>query len=165
MVRRTISVLYRSIAIRACAMAMAVVTLHACADLNSQTYSFATLDEARLAGAMAKGWVPEGLPAGSHDLRVAQVPGTSQHWGIINFPRAEEGALRALLDPAEVSLTGEHCDMPGRVEWWPVMLRGALDGERLAATGIRGYRSRAGNRLFAVNWRQGRAYYWEAVAR
>jgi hypothetical protein len=144
-------------------MAIAAVILHGCAGLNSQTYSFATLEEARQAGAIAKGWVPEGLPPGSHDLRVAQVPGTSQHWGIINFPRAEEGALRALLEPAEVSLSGEHCDMPGRIEWWPIVLRGALDGERLAATGLRGYRATTGRRLFAVNWNQGRAYYWEAV--
>nr|MDQ3350019.1 hypothetical protein [Acidobacteriota bacterium] len=46
--------------------------LPGCAGLNSQTYAFATLDEARQAGAIASGWVPEGLPASSHDLRVAQ---------------------------------------------------------------------------------------------
>ncbi len=144
-------------------VAVAWLLLAACAGINSQTYAYATLDEARRAGAIEAGWVPEGLPPASHDLRVAQVPGTSQHWGIINFPRAEEPALRALLEPEELSLTGRHCDMPGRIEWWPTLLRGALDDGRLAATGIRGYRARAGGRLFAVNWSQGRAYYWEAV--
>ena len=131
-----------------------------CADINSQTYSFATLAEAREAGAIANGWVPEGLPSSSHDIRVAQLPGTAKHWGIINFPRADEEALRALLQPSELPLTGERCEMPGRIEWWPVLLRGELDGERLASTGLRGYRTRAGDRLFAVNWSQGRAYYW-----
>ncbi len=139
--------------------------LQACAGMNSQTYAYATLDEARRAGAIANGWIPEGLPPGSHDIRVAQLPGSPQHWGIINFPRAEEGSLRALLQPGEISLTGEHCDMPGRIEWWPVLLRGALDADRLAATGIRGYRARSGNLLFAVNWSQGRAYYWRAVGK
>lgn len=153
----------RSFLVRACATAVTASTLAGCAGINSQTYSFATLDEARRAGAISKGWVPEGLPASSHDIRVAQVPDTSQHWGIINFPRAEEGSLRALLMPDEVSLTGEHCDMPGRIEWWPIVLRGELNGERLAATGIRGYRAKSGDLLFAVNWNQGRAYYWEAV--
>jgi hypothetical protein len=155
----------RSMAVLACAAIGIAVTVSACAGINSQTYSFATLDEARRAGAISHGWIPEGLPPGSHDIRVAQVPDTSQHWGIINFPAAEEGVLRALLQPAEVSLTGEHCDMPGRIEWWPVVLRGELNGERLAATGIRGYRAKAGQLLFAVNWSQGRAYYWQAIPR
>ncbi len=131
-----------------------------CAGLNSQTYAFATLDEARQAGAISSGWIPEGLPASSHDIRVAQLPGTPQHWGIINFARSDEGSLRALLQPGEVSLTGERCEMPGRIEWWPVILRGELDGNRLAATGLHGYRATSGHRLFAVNWDQGRAYYW-----
>jgi hypothetical protein len=141
-------------------VALALTGLTSCAGLNSQTYAYGTLDEARQAGAIANGWVPEGLPASSHDLRVAQVPKTSQHWGIINFPRAEEGALRALLQRDEASLAGERCDMPGRVEWWPVILRGELDSTRLATTGLHVYRSKSGERLFAVNWNQGRGYYW-----
>ena len=143
----------------------ATVTLIGCAGLNSQTYSFATLEEARLAGAMAKGWVPEGLPSSSHDIRVAQVPNTSQHWGIINFPRSEEAALRALLQSDETSLGGERCEMPGRIEWWPIVLRGEIDAARVAATGLHGHRSKSGELLFAVNWNQGRAYYWRAGGR
>ncbi len=149
----------RSAVVHAAILASAAA-LFGCAEINSQTYAFATLAEARQAGAISKGWVPEGLPASSRDIRVAQLPGTAQHWGIINFSGADEGALRALLQPSEVPLTGERCDMPGRIEWWPGLLRGELDGERLAATGLRGYRTRAGDRLFAVNWSQGRAYYW-----
>jgi hypothetical protein len=150
----------RSITLRACFLSVAAFMLYACAGVNSQTYSYATLDEARQAGAIEKGWMPEGLPASAHDIRVAQLPGTPQHWGLFDFPRGEQAALEALLQPGEVSLTGEHCDMPARIEWWPVVLRGALDGERLAATGLRGYRGKSGNRLFAINWNQGRAYYW-----
>lgn len=137
----------------------------ACSGINSQTYSFATLSEARQAGAVAKGWIPEGLPPGSHDIRIAQVPGSAQHWGIINFPQTEEDSLKTLLQPEEISLDGQRCETPGRIEWWPIILRGVLDGSRLSATGIRGYRSKQGNLLFAVNWRQGRAYYWAEGSR
>lgn len=134
-----------------------------CAGANTQTYVFATLEEARRSGAVEKGWVPEGLPPGTHDIRVAQLPGSSRHWGIVNFPRPEADGLKRLLQPDPVSLSGEHCDMPGRIEWWPGLLRGTLDDRQLAATGIQGYRARTGHLLFAVNWSQGRAYYWEAV--
>ena len=137
-----------------------LAALTCCAGVNSQTYSFATLDEARQAGAIANGWVPEGLPPSSHDIRVAQVPKTSQHWGIINFPRSEEPALRSLLQADETPLHGVRCDMPARIEWWPVVLRGELDASGVAATGLKAYRSRSGELIFAVNWNQGRAYYW-----
>jgi hypothetical protein len=40
------------------------------------------------------------------------------------------------------------------------VLRGELNGDRITATGTRGYRSKDGQLFFAVNWNQGRAYYW-----
>jgi hypothetical protein len=40
------------------------------------------------------------------------------------------------------------------------VLRGDLDAARIAATGLRAYRSKSGDLVFAINWRQGRAYYW-----
>ncbi|OFW08499.1 MAG: hypothetical protein A3H96_14995 [Acidobacteria bacterium RIFCSPLOWO2_02_FULL_67_36] len=131
-----------------------------CTAVNSKTDSFATLAEARQAGAIAGGWVPDGLPPGSREIRAAHVPGTSARWGIVNFPPAEADALRAILEPAEVPLDGRRCNMPARIEWWPTEMRGTINGERLAATGIHGYRSRKGSLIFAVNWNQGRAYYW-----
>jgi hypothetical protein len=117
---------------------------------------------AREAGAVAQGWIPEGLPPGSHDLREAHLPGTGQRWGILNFPQPEADALRALLDDAEISLDGMRCDAPARIEWWPIVLRGNLDNARIAATGLRSYRSKDGQLIFTVNWTQGRAYYWAA---
>jgi hypothetical protein len=132
----------------------------ACSAVNSQTNSFATIDEARRAGAVEKGWVPAWLPPGSHDLREAHVPGTPSLWGIVNFPEAEADALRQALHPEEVPLDGLRVEAPGRIEWWPIELRGALNGERLGMVGIRAYRARQQDLIVAVNWKQGRAYYW-----
>ena len=144
---------------------IALVLSTACSGINAQTHSFATLAEARQSGAIANGWLPEGLPTESHDIREGHVPGTSQRWGIFEYPTAQEGSLRALLQPDEISLDGQRCEIPGRVEWWPVMLRGSLDGARLSSTGIRAYRAKAGDLLFAVNWSQGRAYFWTPPSR
>jgi len=131
-----------------------------CSGINAQTNSFATLAEARQAGAMSKGWIPEGLPAGSHDIREGHVPGTSQRWGLFEFPHAEEGTLRALIQPDEIPADGQRCEIPARIEWWPLMLRGTLNGARLVSTGTRLYRAKTGDLLFAINWNQGRAYFW-----
>jgi hypothetical protein len=137
-----------------------VLLVVGCSGINSQTNSYATLTEARQAGAIAKGWIPDGLPSGAHDIREGHVPGTSEHWGLFEFPHDEEAMLRALLEAKEMPADGLVCDVPARIEWWPLMLRGPLNGSRLASTGTRVYRATAGNLLCAVNWRQGRAYYW-----
>jgi hypothetical protein len=131
-----------------------------CSGLNSQTNAFATLAEARQSGAITQGWIPEGLPPGSHDLREAHVPGTRHRWGIVNFPVGESASLRALLESDETPLQGMRCEAPARIEWWPVILRGDLNGSQLAQTGLRAYRAKGSDLVFAVNWTQGRAYYW-----
>jgi hypothetical protein len=147
--------------IRAGASAFVLVLLLAgCSGINSQTNSYATLTEARQAGAIANGWIPEGLPSAAHDIREGHVPGTSQHWGLFEFPSSEETTLRALLESKEMAADGVVCGVPARIEWWPLMLRGPLDVSRLAATGTRVYRATTGNVIYAVNWSQGRAYYW-----
>jgi hypothetical protein len=135
----------------------------ACSAAKTRTNAFATLAEAREAGAVAGGWVPEGIPPHAHDLREAHVPGTRNRWGLFEFPPSEEGILRELLQPEEISLAGQRCEISPRIEWWPVALRGDLDAARLASTGLQAYRSRSGDLIFAVNWRQGRAYYWGAI--
>jgi hypothetical protein len=135
-----------------------------CAGIDAQTNSFATLAEARQAGAIANGWLPEGLPPGAHDIREGHVPGTSQRWGVFDFPQSEEASLRALLQAEEIALDGQHSGVPARIEWWPLVLRGALDGERIAATQLRAYRAKSGNLMFAVNWNQGRACFWTPPA-
>lgn len=137
--------------------------LAACADANVRTDTFATMKEARERGAVERGWVPPALPEGAYELRTAYDPEGWRRWGIINFHPEDADAVRALLAPGEMSLQGVRMDIPARIEWWPVALRSELDAEEIAATGLRAYRATSGNLVFAVNWNQGRAYYW-AVA-
>jgi hypothetical protein len=146
--------------VRGAALAGAVVMLVGCSDVDVVTNAYATLDEARRAGAVQRGWVPDGLPPGTRELREAHNLDTNRRWGLFNFPPAEGDALKALLEPAELPLQGYQIEPPRRIEWWPLLLRGAIDGERLRSTGVRVYRARTGDMVFAVNWPQGRAYYW-----
>ena len=131
-----------------------------CRDIDVVTASYATLDEAAEAGAVDRGWVPKGLPPGTRDIREGHDLDSNRRWALFSFPTTEAPALQRLLEPTEMSLDGQVCDAPGRIEWWPVLLRGRLDAERIRAAGLRAYRSADGSLLFAVNWNQGRAYYW-----
>ena len=147
---------------KAAAIMMAVVVcscglLSACGG-SAKTASFATVAEAR--SAIDQGWIPVELPPRAYELRAAYVPDGWQRWGIINFREDSAAELRDLLQPAEISLAGIRCDVPPRIEWWPVLLRQDLDAERITATGAKAYRGRSANVIWLINWRQGRAYYW-----
>ena len=143
-------------------MLLAAATLLAvagCRDADVVTESYATLKEAAAAGAIDRGWVPRGLPPGAYELRDAHDLDSNRRWGLFNFPQAEADALRATLG-SEISLDGHRCRAPRRIEWWPQILRDDLDPRKIAATGLRAYSAREGDLVFAVNWSQGRAYYW-----
>jgi hypothetical protein len=143
---------------RAAALAVLLIAA-ACRDLDVVTETYATLAEANAAGATDRGWLPKGLPAGAYEIRIAHDLDSNRRWGLFNFPRAEAEALRATL-AEEISLADKTCSAPGRIEWWPVLLRDRLDHERIAATGLKAYSARASDLIVAVNWNQGRAYYW-----
>ena len=145
---------------RAARVVVWLALLAGCTSVNVRTMSYGTLAEARQAGAIDNGWVPAGLPESVFELRVAYVPDGIERWGLINFPAAAADAIRALLKPEEFPMHGVRCEIPPRIEWWPVLVRGDIDADRLAATGARAYQSRDGKMIFVVNWTQGRAYYW-----
>ncbi len=137
-----------------------VLAASACRNVSVVSASYATLQEAREAGAVSNGYLPDGLPPGTHEIREAHDPESSRRWALFNFPPAEHGHLRALLEPEEISLDGQFCDAPARLEWWPVLLRNGLDAERIRLTGVSAYKGRGADTLYAVNWNQGRAYLW-----
>ena len=147
------------VASRLSPMLLAALLLAGCRNLDVITESYATLAEAQASGAVDRGWLPRGLPAGTRELRVAHDLDSNRRWGLFNFPEAEGAALRALIE-SEISFDGLTCSPPRRIEWWPVLLRERLDGERIKFTGLRGYAAKEGGLILAVNWAQGRAYYW-----
>jgi hypothetical protein len=142
------------------AVLLALTVVTACSAPTVHTATYGTLGEARAAGAIDKRWVPAELPEGVYELRVAYAVNGEQRWGLFNFRPADADALRAIMQPDEISLAGVVMDIPGRIEWWPVILRGQLDAERIQTTGLRAYQATSGRMMFAVNWNQGRAYYW-----
>jgi hypothetical protein len=146
------------------AAVIASVSLLACADSSVHTATYASMAEARQAGAVDKGWVPGDLPGAAYELRAAyDLDDANRRWGLFNFRAADHDALRAKLAPGDVSIAGVVMDIPPRIEWWPVQLRGRLDEERILATGLQAHRSRDGALTFLVNWKQGRGYYWRSA--
>ena len=138
-------------------VSMLLLGLGACGDLRVHAGIYATLDEARTAGAISSGWVPEGLPSSASDLREGHLPDGRQ-WGAFSFPGVDAAPVRALLG-SEITTGTLSCEPPGRLEFWPRVLRSPVDVARVGSTGFRLYAGRD-SRTYAINWGQGRAYYW-----
>jgi hypothetical protein len=141
-------------------IALMIAVAAGCSDVEVVTASYSTMAEARQAGAVDRGWLPAQLPSGAHDIREAHDLDSNRRWGLFSFTEADTEALREQLEPSEASLAGVTCSIPARIEWWPVILRGNLDHERIQSTGLKAYRARAAEFMFVVNWNQRRAYYW-----
>lgn len=150
----------KSACLSACLVLLGAV-FSGCSNIEVVTGTYATLDEARRAGVVERGWIPPLVPPGAHDIREAHDLDTNRRWGLFSFSASDDAALRAALAPGEVSVEGRTCDIPRRIEWWPVMLRAQLRDEQIRATGLATYAAREErNLVVAVNWKQRRAYYW-----
>ena len=131
-----------------------------CRDLQVVTNTYATRAEAQTSSAIERRWIPSLLPAGAHDIREAHDEAPSgRRWGLFSFRPDDDATLRGSLG-SEISFQGLRADAPPRIEWWPILLRGALDPAQLAATGLKGYSVSGDGLVVAVNWNQRRAYYW-----
>ena len=131
-----------------------------CRDLQVVTNTYATLAEARSAGAIERGWIPALLPAGAHDIREAHdETRMRRRWGLFSFRPEDDETFKARMG-SEISFEGVGTDAPPRIEWWPVLLRGSLDPVQLTATGLQAYAMPGDELIVAVNWNQRRAYYW-----
>ena len=135
-----------------------LLVLAGCGDLRVKMGVFNTVDEARRGGAIEAGWIPERVPANASDLREGHLP-DGRHWGVFAFGSADEAAVRSLVGE-EITSGSLTCDPPGRLEFWPRLIHTPVNVEQVRATGFRLYRA-ADGRTYAINWGQGRAYYWK----
>ena len=139
---------------------LALVLAGACSSspLSVKVGVYNSVADARESGAIASGWIPEGVPPGAGDLREGHLS-DGRHWGVFSFKPAEEGDVRALIG-SEITSGTLTCEPPRRLEWWPRLLMSRFQVDTVRSTGFRVYNA-AGSRRFAINWGQGRAYYWK----
>src|SRR3712207_6835183 len=84
-----------------------IVLSGACRNLDVVTASYGSLAEAEGAGAIAQGWMPSGLPPGTHDIREAHGAESRRRWGLFSFRAGEEPVLKRILEGDEMSLDGQ----------------------------------------------------------
>ena len=146
-----------------------VVVARLAASLSDRYESFyPSLTEANKDGATTRGWIPvEFLPRSSRAIHEIHDLSPSTEWSAFEFvPTDSQNLLRNLkrinVPPPSVS----HVPSPG-VSWWPSVLVGNLDVEKIHKAGFALFVvERPANSvttavwLFAIDWPNGRGFFY-----
>ena len=137
-----------------------------CGDRRESFYP--SLADADKDGAITRGWIPDDLlPRGSHAIREVHELSPSKEWCSFEFPPAEwqsPGNDFKRIDALPPSLS--HVPSPG-VSWWPTVLRGNLDVNKIHGEGLKLYvverpatSVTADVLLFAIDGVKGRGFFY-----
>jgi len=129
---------------------------------------YASLSEADKDGAITRGWIPDDLlPSSSRAIREVHDLSPSTEWYVFEFAPADSQTFRKHLkgiDALPASVT--HVPNPD-VSWWPGMLKGNLDRERIHKEGFDLYiverpatSVTTDVLLFAIDWSKGRGFFY-----
>lgn len=141
------------------AIALSVIPLFVSACSDRQQAMFVDLKQARAAGFVVKGWIPNDLPESATELRELHDVDTNEVWGTFRLPTTAGGAIRlALADASRINALSIRSP---NVDWWPRELTGNLNARSLQEHGFELYSTPAPNAFWvAVNRAQGRGFFW-----
>ena len=142
--------------------------LVACHGDRSESF-YRTLAEADRHGAITRGWIPYFLPGSSRDIHEIHDISPSTEWCAFQFLPADSQFLRKRLERGQtLPLRVRAVPSPG-VSWWPDVLSGNLDVEKIGSAGFSLYvvvepetSVTTEVLLFAVDWAKGRAFFYSA---
>jgi hypothetical protein len=144
---------------------LACILVGGCGDNRDLFYS--ALADAAKAGEIDRGWIPDYLPKTSRAIHLTEQDSPSKEWCGFEFLPADSQSLRQILKSVDV-LPPSVRRVPGPgVSWWPPMLKGNLDAQKLHKEGFELYivESPADSvstwvNLFAIDWSKGRGFFY-----
>lgn len=146
------------------------ILFEGCGDYQESFYP--SLADADRAGAIARGWIPEDLlPQHSKSIHEVHEISPPIEWCFFEFPLADSEGFRKNLKRVDVLATFvKHVPSPG-VSWWPSVLNGDLDREKIQKAGFELYSAEKPATsvtisvyLFAVDWAKGQAFFYSTSA-
>ena len=139
------------------------------AGLSDRYESFyPSLADAAKDGAITRGWIPdESLPRSSRSIHEVHDLSPSREWCAFEFVPADSQNLLANLKQVDVLPPSlRHVPSPG-VSWWPSVIVGNLDVEKIHNSGFDLYfverpatSVTTAVWLFAIDWSKGRAFFY-----
>jgi hypothetical protein len=128
---------------------------------------YASLAEADKDWAITRGWIPDFLPASSRTIHEVHDLSPSKEWCAFEFLPSDSQILRKKLNRFEALPSSvRRVPSPG-VAWWPAILKGDLDVEKIRGVGldleiVKMPETSVSTQilLFAVDWAKGRAFFY-----
>ena len=128
---------------------------------------YGSLADADKAGAITRGWVPYYLPESSRAIRELHELSPSTEWCTFEFsPRDSEGFRKTLSNLHALTPSAKRIPNP-RASWWPAILTGNLDVEKIHRSGFELYVVERPETsvtteisLYAIDWANGRAFFY-----
>ena len=138
-----------------------------CGDRRESFYP--SLSDADKDGAITRGWIPDDLlPGSSRAIHEIHEISPEAEWCAFEFLPADSQGLRKTLKSIEaLPPSVKRVPSPG-VSWWPAVLKGNLDVEKIHRAGFELYvvekpatSVTTDILLFAIDWPKGHAFfYW-----
>jgi hypothetical protein len=97
---------------------------------------YAALTDADKAEEVNRGWIPDYLPKSSRAIHIIEQLSPSREWCAFEFlPSDSQGLRGALKNIATLPQSAGRVPSPG-ASWWPAMLKGNLDPQRIHKEGL-----------------------------
>jgi hypothetical protein len=136
-------------------------------DDRSESF-YPSLAEAGKDGAITRGWIPDDLlPRSSREIHEIHDLSPNTEWCAFEFAAADSENLRKNLKSVDALPTSVRGVPNPEVSWWPNMLKGTLDGERIHREGFDLYTVETPSTsvttdilLFAIDWSKGRGFFY-----
>lgn len=140
--------------------------LFACSGEEPESF-YQSLDGAEKDGAITRGWIPDFLPESSTKIHELHHLEGGKTWCAFEFPPGDSERLRGHLKSAEGLPESLRQIRNPSVSWWPSILVGDVDADRVHRTGFDLYvvtapdtRSSTEVLLFAIDWLKGRGFFY-----
>jgi hypothetical protein len=134
---------------------------------NSRESFYPSLADAGKAGAITRGWIPDDLlPRSSRAIHEVHEISPSTEWCAFEFlPSDSQGLRKNLKNIEALPPSVRRVPSPG-VSWWPAVLKGNLDVEKIHRDGFELYVvERPATSvtteilLFALDWAKGHGFF------
>ena len=135
---------------------------------NRHESFYRTIADADKDGAITRGWIPDDLlPGGSCAIHEVHEISPSTEWCALEFPPTDSQGLRKNLKSVDVLPPSvRRVPSPG-VSWWPAVLNGNLDIEKIHREGFELYVVQVPATsvntdvlLFAIDGAKGRGFFY-----
>jgi hypothetical protein len=143
-------------------LTVAVAALVAVSCGETRVSHYATMAEARRAGAIERGWVPPFLPETTTSIRESHNIDTNETWGTFRFSDADSTALKRAL--VEIDPTGQHVRRPSGLPDWPRELEGQLAREALRRSGLETFKASSEDVFVALDRKAGSGFFWRGAS-